>query len=142
MSEQDFFWLVGLLEGEGCFLAPPPSDPKSARIRLKMCDRDVVQRAADLTGGYRIATIVSTNPKWNDAYDFKTTGERAVWLMVALYPYMGARRQAAIARAIAHHPASKNLSSEKSPEKLAVDLAKWSALPSATSKATGQKVPS
>lgn len=109
MEEKDFFWLVGLLEGEGSFQAPPPSAPRSSRIRLKMTDRDVVERASLLMGGYTIFHIVSKTPNWKDCYDFKVTGERAVWLMIAFYSQMGVRRQQQIARAIAGHPAKEFL---------------------------------
>ena len=40
------FWLAGILEGEGSFLARPPSSPNSPAIRLPMTDVDVVERVA------------------------------------------------------------------------------------------------
>jgi hypothetical protein len=39
-------WLV--LEGEGSFIAGPPSAPRTPAVVLSMVDRDVVARAADL----------------------------------------------------------------------------------------------
>lgn len=43
-------WLAGLLEGEGTFVAGPPSAPTVPLIRLVMTDGDIVQRAAGLIG--------------------------------------------------------------------------------------------
>jgi hypothetical protein len=50
MTDQDFYWLAGLLEGEGSFLPGPPSAPNSLRIALMMTDADVVARVAALWG--------------------------------------------------------------------------------------------
>ena len=48
ISERDLCWLAGLLEGEGSFIAGPPSAPRTPAVVLSMVDRDVVARAADL----------------------------------------------------------------------------------------------
>ena len=41
-----FYWIIGLLEGEGCFQKPTPSSPNQIRIILSMTDEDVVAQAA------------------------------------------------------------------------------------------------
>ena len=47
MNERDeFFWLVGLLEGEGSFMPAPPSEPTRPRISIQMTDEDVLSRVA------------------------------------------------------------------------------------------------
>lgn len=50
MDDSDLYWLAGLLEGEGTFVAGPPSAPTVPLIRLVMTDGDIVQRAAGLIG--------------------------------------------------------------------------------------------
>jgi hypothetical protein len=41
ISPGEFHWLAGWLEGEGSFLAPPPSDPRRPRISATTRDQDV-----------------------------------------------------------------------------------------------------
>ncbi len=48
LTNDDAQWLAGLLEGEGSFLAGPPSARNVPRVALEMTDRDVVARAARL----------------------------------------------------------------------------------------------
>jgi hypothetical protein len=50
ISQEDFYWLTGLMEGEGSFLSGPPSRPHSPVLVVQMCDLDVVQRIAKLWG--------------------------------------------------------------------------------------------
>jgi helix-turn-helix resolvase-like protein len=42
MSPQELHWLAGWLEGEGSFMAPPPSKPRCPRISAQARDQDVV----------------------------------------------------------------------------------------------------
>ncbi len=81
-------WLAGLLEGEGCF----DLKGRSPRIQLRMTDKDVMDRAATLTGG-----------KVNGPYDQKG-GTKSIYQMQllrkelvrpvleAILPFMGERR--------------------------------------------------
>lgn len=46
LSLPQLSWVAGLLEGEGTFLAPPPSSPNQPRLRVQMTDRDIVDRFA------------------------------------------------------------------------------------------------
>lgn len=48
MSPWEIHWLAGWLEGEGSFLAPPPSDPGRPRISGVTKDRDVAIEVARL----------------------------------------------------------------------------------------------
>jgi hypothetical protein len=48
MPDTDFYWLVGLLEGEGSFIAATQTHQEM--IRVEMTDADVVQRVATLFG--------------------------------------------------------------------------------------------
>lgn len=90
----DIYWLSGLLEGEGsfgtrnnkCFRRTPV-------IQLKMTDRDIVQRVADLfnknvRGPYNYGN--------KDVYSTDLCGQPAIEWMLTLYTLMGSRRQGRI----------------------------------------------
>ncbi|MCA1643648.1 MAG: hypothetical protein LC785_17285 [Acidobacteria bacterium] len=48
MDESDFYWLCGLLEGEGSFMKGPPSRPQYPALSITSTDEDVIQRVASL----------------------------------------------------------------------------------------------
>ena len=93
-------WLAGLLEAEGTFLAPPPSNPRSPVMRCMMTDRDVIERVAKLFG---TGVAVHSKGEHRTAYAATLKGVGAVALMRDLKPIMGSRRRAAIERAISAH---------------------------------------
>jgi hypothetical protein len=119
MSAADLLWLAGWLEGEGSFLAPPPSDPRRPRVVAQSRDLDVVARAAQLVGVSPIPTSDARrrNRGWSLTYEVLKRGQGAVELMRALRPVMGARRQTQIDRALSpdsgqsltNHPAVATL---------------------------------
>ena len=98
----DLCWLAGLIEGEGTFLAGPPSAPRSPAVQLSMVDRDIVERAGALLG---VATTVvpSRREGWKTAYSVRVRGAPAVLWMERLRPFMGTRRHTQIDRAIASY---------------------------------------
>lgn len=101
MKEQDFYWLVGLLEGEGTFLAPPPSSPRTPIIAVVMTDLDIVSRVAGLFGVSYIHTRKHDKDKnWKDCFRVALKGVKAVDLMLRLHPHMGERRQSQINKAL------------------------------------------
>ncbi|WNM70104.1 HNH endonuclease [Myxococcus phage Mx1] len=85
-------WLAGLLEGEGSFMSPSPSEPNCPKITLQMTDRDVVEKAARLMGITYIHERAPKNPKWKTTYRICVKGARAVELMKLLRMHMGQRR--------------------------------------------------
>jgi hypothetical protein len=97
----ELYWLAGWLEGEGSFMAPPPSDPRRVRITATTCDADVADEAGRLLGVTpRLSTRARRHgrlPLWG----LLRRGGRAVELMKALYPVMGLRRRKQIDRALA-----------------------------------------
>lgn len=99
MDKKTFYWLAGILEGEGSFLCGPPSRPTMSSIRLLMTDKDIVDRVAALLG---VKTLENgrRHPNWKIPYTATLKGSRAVELMKKLKPIMGARRQGQIQRAI------------------------------------------
>jgi hypothetical protein len=92
ISREDAIWLAGLLEGEGSFDLHRKKYP---RVRVGMSDRDVVGRAATLMG----ASVRSSLKPYPQAAMFhaEVTGAKAVAVMRAILPHMGARRSGKIA---------------------------------------------
>ena len=98
--DEDLHWLAGLLEGEGSFLAGPPSAPRSPAVQVAMADRDIVERAGALLG-VAVMVVPSRREGWRTAYSARVRGAPAVLWMERLRPFMGQRRQGQIDRAIA-----------------------------------------
>ncbi len=101
-SVHELCWLAGWLEGEGSFLAPPPSDPRRPRVAGESRDEDVIGEVARLIG---VTPTRRTDPRglekgWSPLFKALRRGSRAVILMHAIKPLMGERRQAQIDRAL------------------------------------------
>jgi hypothetical protein len=102
-------WLAGLLEGEGSFMAGPPSSPRMPVISVNMTDHDVVARVGTMLGR-KPFEITPRDPRWRTSYQVRVTGSRAVHWMTLLRPLMGARRQGQIDHALAcYEPRSSAL---------------------------------
>lgn len=87
-------WLAGLLEAEGSFIQPTPSEPRWPIVACQMTDRDVVEKVGSMFG-----TAVMTIPRSGrrTMYATRLKGSRAVLLMRDLAPAMSERRTRAIA---------------------------------------------
>ena len=95
VAQKDLHWIAGLLEGEGSFLFPSPSNPSTPTISLESTDRDVVERAAHILG----LTTVFVRPPRNNAKEthiIRMHGKRAIAWMERLLPLMASRRGARI----------------------------------------------
>jgi hypothetical protein len=90
-------WFAGLLEGEGSFLKPLPSGPRSPSISCRMTDLDVVELVAAVFG-----TSVQANEKGRHQTEYAAfiRGSRAAEVMRLLRPMMSKRRRNAIDRAL------------------------------------------
>lgn len=99
MSPAELHWLAGWLEGEGSFMAPPPSNPRCPRISAQARDKDVVCEAARLTQ-VKPGFEKSRRPHWSSMWRVLLQGRRATALMHALAPLLGERRQMQIQCAI------------------------------------------
>lgn len=91
-SREDVVWLAGLLEGEGTFDLHRGKYP---RVRVGMTDRDVVGRAATLLGA-NVRLSMKPMP-YQATWHAEVSGEKAVEVMLAVLPFMGARRSGKIA---------------------------------------------
>jgi hypothetical protein len=100
IDDHDFCWLIGILEGEGTFVAAPPSGRGIPVVRVAMTDRDVVERVGAL---FERAVIPVRKRRAHHKTPYVSTikGAPALSLMRAIYPHMGTLRQARIERALA-----------------------------------------
>jgi hypothetical protein len=99
LSHDNLLWLAGLLEGEGAFLKGAPSSPRRPQISVEMTDEDVVAHVAAVLG----VTYFSVAPRrqpWKPSYRLAIRGAPAVRVMQAIRPFMGARRQLQIDKAV------------------------------------------
>jgi hypothetical protein len=94
MTNSDFHWLIGLMEGEGCFAVDKRNYGKREypRIHLRMTDEDVIERAANLFDrGYRVNL-----EKHKSSFHIQFGSKHAIDWMVRLLPFMGKRRSTRI----------------------------------------------
>lgn len=98
--ETELYWLAGLLEGEGSFLAGPPSSPNCPRIQLPMTDRDVVEHAACLFDRPVWRSDRGRELGFKPVFLTSVKGAAAIRLMTALRPVMGERRRSQIDHAL------------------------------------------
>jgi hypothetical protein len=92
INETDFYWLAGLHEAEGSFIAPPPSSPNTPRISISMTDEDIIAQVARIIEA-QYPNWEPTKENYKTAYLVNIKGYRAADLMHALYPLMSKRRQ-------------------------------------------------
>jgi hypothetical protein len=102
LSLTEFLWLAGWLEGEGSFLAPPPSDPRRPRVSGQSRDPDVISEVARLMN----VALALHDPErtrrlgWSPTWKVLLRGSKAILLMQTLEPLMGARRRRQILSAL------------------------------------------
>jgi len=100
----DRAWIAGLLEGEGSFLASRDTRSSYPVVKVEMCEREVIERAARLLDT-TVWFVPPGTEGWRPTYVAQIAGHRAAEWMRALRPYMGLRRTAAIDVALsAYHP--------------------------------------
>lgn len=91
MKKEDAAWLAGLLEGEAWF-GERRGEGRTPRpmIALKMTDRDVVERVAEMFGGKAVTKIRMEAQK--DQYVVRLVGPKTIEIMETVLPWMGKRR--------------------------------------------------
>lgn len=95
MSEAEVGWLAGLLEGEGYFGITKSAGSNKLRcvVRVSMTDKDVLQKAQQLTG---VGTIIQHRPRVEHhkiAYTWSVSKQFQVREVLELiHPFMGTRR--------------------------------------------------
>jgi hypothetical protein len=99
VNREDFAWAAGVLEGEGCFLLVNDRGRRRPTVRVSMTDQDIILRLRTILG---VGTIVSKRPpsllpQYKDRYVLSIdSGPAAYYVMVAVFEWMGERRQAKI----------------------------------------------
>lgn len=111
-DQDEFMWLVGLLEGEGSFIAARSNACRGSttrnapRVKMASRDRDVIERAQRAAG---CGTICTEAPdklgKVMHIWQCQRRDE-AIALMQALLPHMCERRAARIREVLAVCPVS------------------------------------
>lgn len=102
MDAQTLYWLAGLLEAEGSFIAPPPSSPNTPLISIMMTDEDIIARVAAIFGK-KYHQVRRQKEHHKKAYVTHLKGHRAHDFMRELYPLMSTRRKQQIDRALANY---------------------------------------
>jgi len=100
MKDSDFYWMVGILEGEGTFLKGSPSNPTYPSVVIVMTDEDTMQKLQTIIGG-TLRRYSKRKAHWKDTYHLAIRGKSSVLLMQSIKPFMSKRRQLQIANAIA-----------------------------------------
>lgn len=105
MDDSDFYWMAGLLEGEGSFLAPSPSRANMPRITCSSTDEDVIARLAGLLeqSYHKASQERARRNGWKLAWAVELRGRKAVAMMQRLRPIMSKRRQAQIENALSSY---------------------------------------
>jgi hypothetical protein len=96
MTADEFAWLTGLLEGEGCFCYD-----LSPGIKVGMTDKDVIVRVARLLGNKKVkgpCKNSGSTPEalYKDVYYTEVWSGPAIDIMKAVLPHMGDRRSSKI----------------------------------------------
>jgi hypothetical protein len=91
---RDLAWLAGLFEGEGYVM----TTDRALNLLVNMTDEDVVRKAQAVGGfGSVSGPIMGRKPNHRPTYRWKVSKRDEVYaLAVALYPFLGERRRAAI----------------------------------------------
>lgn len=94
-------WLAGLLEGEGCFYRQHRSNGGGTNyVALRMCDRDIVEAAAQLMPSKRAKVSLvphgegtSRPDHWTPCWQYRPGGKTADEISEAVLPWMSAARR-------------------------------------------------
>lgn len=96
MSELELGWLIGILDGEGCFYANKRG--KQAQIKVAMTDEDTILRLAEITGE---GTVTGPKPRpapHKPVWTWQVTDHGGVArLALACVPFLSERRQGQVA---------------------------------------------
>jgi len=94
-KEQKLIFLAGVFEGEGSFgfWGKVGKSNRYLRAQIRMCDEDIVVRFINYFKLGSISTNLPKNNKHSRSFKWVVAGDRAVDVMLQLYPYLGIRRQ-------------------------------------------------
>jgi len=96
-NREDVIWCAGLFEGEGTItVSKIPSGNIYPRIKIKMCDKDALDKFAS-TFGLKVQSVQkdkSWQTHWKEAWYTDVCGVKAIAILYMLYPWLGLRRKA------------------------------------------------
>lgn len=127
LSEPEFWWLIGLLEGEGSFDLAGQNNCQ--RVRIDMTDEDTIYKAAYLLGklGDCIAHVASRDnshkANYKDSFYVQISGESGRQIMRRIVKHMSYRRRQQIWLALNKYP-QKKLKERKAANVLSIDFSK------------------
>jgi hypothetical protein len=91
LSEADIAWVAGILEGEGCWTRK--RNGSRWWIAVRMTDKDIIDRLAQVTGVGRISQDRPRRPHHKMAWAWLVMARpHREWLTVQVWPRMGERR--------------------------------------------------
>jgi len=94
-KEQKLIFLAGVFEGEGSFgfWGKVGKSNRYLRAQIRMCDEDIVVRFINYFKLGSISTNLPKNNKHKRSFKWTVAGNKALDVMLQLYPYLGIRRQ-------------------------------------------------
>lgn len=96
MDKFDLGWIVGILEGEGCFTTHSPSRTRQyLQVAVAMSDEDTIKRLSGLLNA-SYHKRPDNRPGRLMMYRTQVNGRRAEALMREVRPFLSARRSARI----------------------------------------------
>jgi hypothetical protein len=117
MEDKDFYWLVGLLEGEGSFSFNEKGN--LPYVSINMTDEDIIIKVQELMGSSNVYRN-DRHPErgWKPSYQTVLRGKKAVTLMNKLHPFMGIRRREQIDTVLSKYDPDKRHKSNMSKKSL------------------------
>lgn len=105
MTEAETAWVAGILEGEGSFFVSERENRVRACVSMCSTDRDVLGRLVAVTGVGGISSPIEHGGSRKTIWQWIVSAAREVeTLVIALRPWMCARRGAAIDDMLARRP--------------------------------------
>ena len=104
-TKEEVAWFAGLFEGEGSLSRNRPNPNSSWRMSLKMADRDIISRIKEIFGGKMYdEPHHHINPNHKDLFLWQLSTQKEISdIVIAIYPFMGKRRQAKMDEFLEHY---------------------------------------
>ena len=110
-EQQKLIFLAGVFEGEGTITMIPQKNTikSSLSCRVKMTDRDIIQRFSDFAKYGNIYTEKKPNSENKLSFCWKVNGPRAVNFLHQIAPYLGVRRYNRVIQCLALYKQERSL---------------------------------
>jgi hypothetical protein len=102
MDERQIAWAAGIFEGEGTVYAQAPR--AYPHLRVVMTDQDIIERLCQVTGTGNVRSWGLIGGKNKPLWHWTVNGIKPVFRVLKMFwPYLGERRRAQAAKAIAEY---------------------------------------